>query len=214
MSIAHINHIRYQLVGKLSVAQKLAALGTFPRTCMDFINVYRIFGMMIGFLILYPFVVLPLIAFYIIEFRGIVGTCFKMKSIRIAFVQSFSPRGIDTVLIVIKFTHYIGNKAFPNSGFADFAHRICFRVPIVEISHNRNSGCVRRPDTEHYSKLTEHIRLMRAEKIVSSRSRACMKVIQKTLNNAVNHSFISPFGIMPYGTAAVKFCLAGQSAKP
>ena len=58
------------------------------------------------------------------------------------------------------------------------------------------------------------VSIMDTEKIVSSRSRACMKVIQKTLNNAVNHSFISPFGIMPYGTAAVKFCLAGQSAKP
>ncbi len=128
-----------------------------------------------------PLGVVPLIAFDVVNQRGVVGTLFGIERVRIGFQDFFEPRGLNTVLIQLKLTDSLDEK-LPDTVVVAVFHVVAVFVPVVKIADNGYAHGVRSPNPEQHALFVFPHCFVRAEVFIRAQIFA---VVEKLCGSAV-----------------------------
>ena len=158
MRKAHVEAVVGQIDRQLAVGQeaiffhrtRLMALGLmFPRTKVDFVERYRRIEPLVFLALLHPLAVLPVMAGDVGHDAGRQRAQFECKAVRVGLLYGIGVKArVDGIFIERALPH-ARREALPDAQVVVSAvHRVGVAVPAVEISDDRDSQRVGRPDGE------------------------------------------------------------------
>ena len=151
--IAHVQQVWNELVRQLVIGKDVAVRVPAPGARVHLVDVDGAAVVRLRGLVAEPRVVLPGKALNVAVDRGIVRPCFKVVGIRIALehlraVLLHNAELIHGVLLQLK-----RQDCLPNAVFTDLFEGMLLVIPVIEVSHQRNSLGVRRPDTAGHARM-------------------------------------------------------------
>ena len=180
MSISHVLHIGNQLIGSLPVGEIAAVIMPLPGPQMNFIDIHGRSVGVHGRPVFEIFIVRPK--------AGHVRVCqpgshlpdfillgrLRRKTIRIGLIDQAAVLCCDGILVAVTAAS-IFTDAFPDLGIVcQRMQRGAARIPIIEITCNSHSLCVRRPDTEQ---VTSRVCRVRSKQFIAPAGLALMEQV-------------------------------------
>ena len=178
MSISHLLEIGRQLLRGLYIVKRLVGGIPPPGTQMHLIDIHRFLQIVTLGTLLQPLCIVPLVSLQIIQFGGGGRARLHMVGIGIRFQTNLPAGGLDAVFIDLHGLK-LGNITFPHPVFGDTFHRMFLTVPLVKISHHRNTSGVGRPHPENKSAAASPFGGMRPHIFISFVVGSLMEQVQR-----------------------------------
>ena len=152
VGVAHILHIRDQLIRKLTVAEVILAV-LAPGAYVHFIDIRGAVVNILCVKLVKIFLVRPLEALDIVELGCGVRAKLHVITIGVCLELDQPVRAFNAVFVVIVLLN-AGNKKLPDSAVADLVHRVESPVPVIKVADNAYCFRIRSPYAENCAALS------------------------------------------------------------
>ena len=166
---AHFDHVIEKLVRQFEVGQGAVVFlrDAFPTARVDLVDAHRFLLPVLGPARGHPFGVAPAVAGQVPDHRTGLQAVLVVKRERVALELDAAVRPEHLELVVRPLSH-AGQENFPDAAAEQFAHGVHPAVPMVEVAHDADAPCVRRPDGEGAAAHAFRLADVRAQPVVEA----------------------------------------------